>query len=159
MATENKNSMEWHIPEYVPHKRSKRWYIIALSAVAILIAYAILTANFLFALILIVVSITMALHDRHTPRDILFAIGDDSIIVGQKRYQYSLFKNFWLYYEPGENKMLFLEYKNGARPRLGIPIANKNPLKIRTLLLQHMPEDTQKENEPLSEQLSRLLKL
>ena len=64
-----------------------------------------------------------------------------------------------MYYEPDEAKTLFLEFKSGVRPRLAIPLQNKNPLKIRSILLAHLPEDVEREDEPLSEQLIRLLKL
>jgi len=64
-----------------------------------------------------------------------------------------------MYYEPDEAKTLFFEFKNRVRPRLSIPLENKNPLKIRAILLKYLPEDVERENEPLSEQLSRLLKL
>ena len=151
--------ISWKIPEYREHERSKKWYIIAIALLALLLIYAILTANFLFAIILIVVGITFSIHDRRSAEHINFEILENGIQIGNKKYSYNAFKSFWMYYEPEEAKTLFFEFKNKIRPRLSFPLENKNPLKIRAILLKYLPEDIEKENEPLSEQLSRLLKL
>jgi hypothetical protein len=151
--------LSWNIPEYRKHKRGKKWYIVAVALLSLLLIYSVFSSNFLFAIILIIVSITMLLHDRKEAQEILCEIAENGITIGAKHYSYNLFKSFWLYYEPSETKMLFLEFKTAVRPRLSIPILNKNPLKIRALLLEHLTEDIEKENEPLSEQINRLLKL
>ncbi|MAG29254.1 hypothetical protein CL632_03900 [bacterium] len=156
---EQKQNMHWNIPEFHEHKRSRRWYIIAVAAMALLLLYAVLSSNFLFAIILIVVGITMALHDKHGANEVKFELLENGIAIGEKHYSYNSIKNFWIFYEPDEAKMLFFEFKNGIRPRLSIPLLNKNPLKVRSILLQNLPEAVEKENEPLSEQLTRLLKL
>jgi hypothetical protein len=151
--------MKWNIPEFHDHKRGKRWYIVALTVMALLILYSVLTSNFLFAIILIVVGITMTLHDRRDTPEVSFEIAENGINIGKQHYSFNQFKSFWMYYEPDEAKMLFMEFKSGIRPRLSIPLQNKNPLKIRSILLQYLTENVEREHEPLSEQLTRLLKL
>jgi len=64
METKTDTHISWKIPEYREHERSKKWYIIAIAIMALLLLYAIFTANFLFAVILIVVGITFALQAR-----------------------------------------------------------------------------------------------
>jgi len=151
--------MSWNIPEYHEHERGKRWYIIAIGASALLLLYSVLTANFLFAIILVLAILTMSLRDRNKAPEVAVEIAGNGINIGDAHYSYNQFKNFWMYYEPSEAKTLFFEFKSGVRPRLAIPLQNKNPLKIRSILLAHLPEDVERENEPLSEQLVRLLKL
>ncbi len=151
--------MSWEIPEYREHERGKRWYIAAIAIGALLLLYAVLTANFLFAIILLLAILIMAMHDRKKAPEVTFEIAGNSINVGVAHYSYNRFKSFWMYYEPSEATTLFLEFKSGIRPRLAIPLQNKNPLKIRSILLAHLPEDVGREDEPLSEQLIRLLKL
>jgi len=151
--------MEWEVSEHRVHQRSKRWYIIASLVGIALFTSSIFSANYLFAIIILIVAVTMILQERNGAPNIQIVIHPGGVLVGKKDYDYSLFKNFWLYYEPEESKMLFLEFKNSARPRLAIPLENKNPLRIRTLLLQFLAEDIEREHEPLSEQLSRLLKI
>ncbi len=151
--------MSWTIPEYREHERGKRWYIAAIAAAALLLLYSVLTANFLFAIILILAILIMAMHDRRVAPQVTFEIAGHGINVGEAHYSYNAFKSFWMYYEPDEAKTLFFEFKSGVRPRLSIPLQNKNPIRVRSILLAHLPEDVERENEPLSEQLIRLLKL
>jgi hypothetical protein len=156
---EKTQTMHWNIPEYNEHKRSKRWYVIAISIMALLLLYAVLTVNFLFAIILIVAAITMTLHDRTSAPEVMFELAENGVNIGYQHYSYNSFKHFWIYYEPNESKKLYFDFKSSVRPRLSIPLQNKNPIKIRSILLKYLPEAVEKENEPLSEQLTRLLKL
>jgi len=157
--TNETSLIHWTVPEYHVHDRSTRWYMLASLIGTALFVFSIFSANYLFAIIIIVVAITMILQERTDAPMIEFSINKGGISLGAKEYEYGMFKNFWIYYEPSEAKTLFFEFKNGVRPRLSIPIENKNPLRIRSLLLQFLTEDIDRENEPLSEQLTRLLKL
>lgn len=159
MTKQNKTLVEWLIPEYREHARSRRWYMIAAGILVLLLAYSLLTANFLFALIVIIASLIIILQDKHAAPKIPFAITESGIGLGKDFYDYAKLQSFWLYYEPDEAKTLFLEFKNKIRPRLAIPLFNKNPLHVREQLLNFLPEDLAKANEPVSEQLSRLLKI
>lgn len=151
--------MHWLVPEYREHERSRRWYIVAGGLLTALLAYSFLTANFLFALLIIIAGVIVILQDREKAPDIGFIIAEDGIALGRDFYRYQRFQSFWIYYEPDEAKTLFFEFKNRFRPRLAIPLLNKNPLQVRATLLKFLPENTARENEPVSEQLSRLLKL
>ncbi|MEK7125369.1 MAG: hypothetical protein AAB880_00480, partial [Patescibacteria group bacterium] len=159
MPKQNKILIEWLVPEYREHSRSRRWYMVAGTILVLLLTYCLLTANFLFALIIIIASIIVILQDKHAAPKIPFAITEAGIGLGKDFYDYAKLQSFWLYYEPDEAKTLFLEFKNRVRPRLAIPLFNKNPLHVREHLLEFLPEDLEKENEPVSEQLSRLLKI
>lgn len=159
MTKENKTLIEWLVPEYREHNRSRRWYLVAGGILVLLLAFCLFTANFLFALIIIIASIIIILQDKHQAPKIPFAITEGGIALGAQFYDYAKLQSFWLYYEPDEAKTLFLEFKNKIRPRLAIPLFNKNPLHVREHLLEFLNEDVAKENEPISEQLSRLLKI
>ncbi len=159
MPDQNKTLISWLIPEYRQHKRNRRWYIAATAAFLLLLTYALAAANFLFALILIIAGMVVVLQDKRKAAQIEFAIGEGGIQIGQAAYEFGKFQSFWIYYEPDEAKTLFLEFKNKIRPRLPIPLFNKNPLQVRQILLKYLAEDIDREHEPVSEQLSRLLKI
>lgn len=151
--------MQWTVPEYRQYERSRRWYWLAGVVLAGLLAYALFTANYLFALLIIIASVIVVLQDKTQAPAIDFTIAENGIALGRQWYDYGRFQSFWIYYEPDEAKTLFFEFKTKVRPRLAIPLFNKNPLHVRSTLLKFLTEDTSKENEPMSEQLSRLLKL
>ena len=151
--------MSWNIPEYRQHARPRGWYIIAIAILALLLIYSLFTANFLFALLLIIAGVIIVLQDKHPAPEIEFAITEAGIGLGRDFYDYNKLRSFWIFYEPDEAKTLFFEFKNKTRPRLSVPLFNKNPLQVRAELLKFLTEDVSKENEPVSEQLARLLKL
>lgn len=159
MSNKNQTLINWLIPEYRQHQRGRRWYLITGAILILLLTYSLLTANFLFALIVIIASIIIILQDKHQAPKITFTITEAGIGLGKDFYDYAKLQSFWLYYEPDEAKTLFLEFKNRVRPRLSIPLFNKNPLQVREQLLKFLAEDIAKTNEPISEQLSRLLKI
>jgi len=51
------------------------------------------------------------------------------------------------------------EYKAMMKQRLSIPLMGQDPLLVRKYLLKYLPEDLERNNPPLSEQITRLLKL
>lgn len=155
----NETIIDWLVPEYREHKRSRRWYVIASLVFISLLVYSLFTANFLFSILLIIAAIIITLQDKkHAPK-INFAITKNGIALGSQFYEYTKIDSFWIFYEPNEAKTLFFEFKNKIRPRLPIPLFNVNPLDVRSELLNFLSENINKENEPVSEQLSRLLKL
>ena len=56
-------------------------------------------------------------------------------------------------------KNLYFEFKSVVRQRLSIPLEGENPLPIRENLLKYLPEDLERTNRPLSEELASLFRL
>ncbi len=164
MAPTNKKenllrSLEWQFKEYEKYERGKLWYLVAITVGGAIIIYSILTANFLFALIIIMAGITLVINHHHTPKDINFAINYRGIKLNDKEYLYKELKNFWIIYEPPTVKNLYFSFKNDLRPKLSIPLLDQNPVDVKNLVSLYLKEDFEQENEPLSESLGRLLKL
>lgn len=152
--------MSWQIPEYHKHQRGKWWYII-FSLVAIgFTLQALLTANFMFALVLVIGSLAMVLNDARHPKTIAVLVTTEGIIVGNNFYDYDSMKNFAIVYKPAENlKRLYIIFKSGVRHRLSVALEDANPLFLRQQLVKYIPEDPTRVDEPTSEALSRLLRL
>ncbi len=150
---------EWSFPEFVKHKRSRRWYIIAAVLTVIILIYALVTANILFAAIIIIASVIFVLNEKRNPKDIHFQISEGGIIVDNVLYEWPEIKNFWIIYEPGKVKNIYFEFKSLLLPRLPIPLQDKNPVTIREILLNYIDEDIDREGEPISDGLGRILKL
>ena len=152
--------MSWEVPEYPTHARPHWWYIIYAIVVIGFIIYALSTNNFLFAIILVVGSLVVILNDARTPRNVLISITTEGIIVGNQFYDYDEIKHFALVYKPGQNlKKLYFQFKALTKHRLSIGLHDINPLFLRENLIKYLPEDLERTDEPLSEVLSRILKL
>ena len=162
---ENKQSMdapqfEWTVKEYQQHERTKRWYLIAAGVALVFMVFSLVTANFLFAVIILLAGFIIYLQDKHEPLDVHVAIGKEGIAVGRKFYEYDEIKDFALLHKPHrELSRLYLEFKSVMSHRLSLPLPEGDPLPIRKFLLQYLPEDKERTDEPLSEFLGRLFRL
>jgi hypothetical protein len=152
--------VNWNVHEYVKHQRNKSWYVLAVIAGLLLLLYAILTKNFLFAIIIIIVAFIIVLHDKNEPDLIKINITDEGVIVGKKFFDYDEIKNFAVVYKPKQEvKNVYFEFKAALRQRLSIPLENTNPIQLREILLKYLPEDLDRTDLSLSESLSKIFKI
>lgn len=152
--------MTWHIKEFEQHTRDSGWYALAGLIAFVFLIFAFWTNNFLFAVIIILALFIIILHHENDPIDVEFFITTEGVVVGKKFTAYSELKNFAIVYQPREGiKRLYFEPKNFLKYRVSIPLQSQDPLKIRENLLNYLPEDLDREGEPFSENISRLLKL
>lgn len=150
---------EWKIPEYIKYQHFFGWYIVAFLLGGGFFIHAIINRNFLFAIIILLISLIVYLHERNTPAMIEFLMTEDGIVFGEKFYPYKSFESFWLVYEPPQIKTLYFTFKQMLRSELPVHLEDQNPITIRNILLNYLPEDLEKEDEAVEEQLSRFFKI
>jgi len=151
--------LSWTFKEFHPIKRSRTWWLTASGLSLIMLIYAVFSGNFLFALILLMGAILFVNETKRPPRSIDCRITSNGIAVGKKFWRWSELKDFWIAYRPPEITNLYIQPKNALDPRLTIPLADNNPIKVRESLKDYLTEDLSREDEPTSEALTRLLKL
>ncbi len=155
-----KELLSWDLVEYEKRQNSKKWSFFAMVVVSILLLYAIVTSNFLFALFIVIASIVIIMNENKESILLKFSIVEDGIILGDRFYEYARFNDFSIIYKPKENvKQLYFEFKNSLKQRLSIPLYDINPIVVRKELKNYLIEDLDRTNLPLSEQLSRILRL
>ncbi len=163
MENENKDlprEIKWLIPEYEKHERSKNWYIGAALVAIFLLVFAVLTSSYLFAIIILITSVILVIHDGKDPDLVEVILMGDGLQLGSKIYDFSEFKNFSVMYKPKEDlKNLYFEFENPVKQRISIPLEDQNPLQIRDFLLKYLKEDLSRTNRPLSESLSKMFKI
>ncbi|MDD5031732.1 MAG: hypothetical protein PHR36_01660 [Patescibacteria group bacterium] len=153
-------NISWPVPEYDKHEKSGSWYIFYSIVAFLLILYSFLSGNFLFAVIIIIAAIVIVLRDGQEPDLVKISLTEEGVMVGKKFHDYDDFKNFSIIYKPQrEIKNLYFEFNNSLKPRLSIPLGKMNPLLIRKKLLKYLPEDLDRTDRPLSEELGKLFKL
>jgi hypothetical protein len=150
---------EWAIQEYESHERSSWWYIVMITIGLGLVAYAMFTLNFLFAISIVLVAIILFLQSHDEAMYIPFAITELGIVVGNKFYEYKELSQFYIIYQPPEVKSLFIETKSALRPIIRIHLHDQNPIDVRDSLRQYLSEDLDKEEEPLADTFVRRLKI
>lgn len=165
--------LAWQVPEYDQKERSRKWYLIAASILIIFLFFCFFeisswklvflgaNSNFIFALILILFAIITIINDGQEPNLVNFEIGPEGITIGKRFYDYDDLKSFSIIYKPKiDFKHLYIDFKNSlTKPRLSINLYDQDPITVRNYLLRYLDEDLERVNPPLSEQLTKLLKL
>ncbi len=158
-ANTGKVELRWQFREFKKITRSRRWWIMAGLITAALLIYALMSGNFLFALIIIIGAALFINETKRSPRQIDCRLTSTGVIVGKKFWRWSELRDFWIAYHPPEITNLYINPKNLIDPRLSLPLEKTNPLKVREYLQRFMQEDLSREDEPTSEALAKLLKL
>ena len=148
----------WDFPEFTKHNRGILWHLIAFIVVVGLLVFLLFSANFLFAVIIILSVVIIVYISRRDPRIMNIKITDAGLVIENHFYPYSEIKNFWILHEP-DIKRLYIEFRSAFVPRLSIPYQDQDPNELREFLLQFIEENDEREGEPVSETLARWLKL
>lgn len=149
----------WPVPEFIKHQRGGYWYLLAVLAVLGVLAYSVFTYNFFLIIITVLTVIILFVYHRQEPEMVDFAITEQGLLVGRRFYPYKEINKFWLVYQRGRTKSLFIDFKGVIRPHLDIPLEQQDPLAIRDILLKYLEEDLDKEEEPLLDLLAKWLKI
>lgn len=150
--------LSWEVEDNKGHLRGFWWYALASLAAVGLLVYAIRERNFLFAFIVIMFAIIFATHHIRSAAEVLFAITDLGLRVGSRFFPWRDIEEFWIAYEPPAVKTLYIEF-SGLRPRLPIPLEDADPNQVREILGQFIAENSSKHEEPISDWVSRVLRI
>lgn len=148
----------WTMPEFTGHERTGLWYLVVSILAVALIIYCIFTSNYFFALAIILAVFIVFLRKYNEPKDILFQITENGIVMGNQFFLYENLNGFYIIYDPPVKKLYF-KLKRLSPDDLSIPLYDNNPLPIRTKLLEYLDEDISKEHQTPSDILETLFKL
>jgi hypothetical protein len=152
--------IKWIVQEFEQHKRSKIWYIVATIIAIALFILAIFSNNYTFAIIIILSTLIIILHDGTSATKVLIKINEEGVFIGNNFYDYDVLKNFAVTYKPKANvRNLYFEFKSSIRQRLSISYEDKDPIQIREYLLNYLEEDLERTDLSLSESIGRILKI
>jgi len=151
--------LEWEVDEYPMHQRSKLWYILASVIGVALIVYAVATANFLFAVIILMVGVITLLSSFVPPDRVPVVITNTGVVVSDMYYDFQAIRDFSIAYDPPHVKNLYFEFHSAWQPLLTVPLEDIDPNEVRDLLLPYCLENLQRVEENLTDVLRRLYKL
>lgn len=149
----------WKYPEHLEHQRGKAWYVFFFLIGGALVVWSLFTANFLFLMIVAIAWTVIYVSGHRKPEKLQFSIFEDGIQVSEKFYPYDDIEKFWVIYKPPHSKFLYFHFKAIWKPELVIALERAHPMKIREILLDYLKEDASKEDEEISETISREYKL
>ena len=151
--------IQWSFSEFRQHSRGNGWFVWFGIITAIVIGISLFTNNYLFAIIIILFVLIIFLQNWKRPRKILFAITPQGIEVDGSKIFMRDISEFWIVYSPPDVEKVYFQFHSILRPALGVDLEGQNPLQIREILIQYLPENLDKEEEPFSDEMARYFKL
>ncbi|MFA5926314.1 MAG: hypothetical protein WC831_05330 [Parcubacteria group bacterium] len=138
---EDEPSFSWEAPEYDHEEKHPRWYLTMGGILLAVIVYALVTNSILMAITFILIGTLGYVYAEREPRNIQMDISPDGVRVDNYFYRFEDLKSFWIFYETEENiKILSLHSKKNFLPHIHVPIGTANPILIREVLVQYLPE-------------------
>lgn len=147
--------IEWQGPEYEHFPKEKRWYMIASLILAVIVMYALINNSPIMAITFILIGIVGYIQLEKAPRLLTFKVTHDGVMAGKELYDFDNIESFWIFYEPPHTKILSLRVNALLTPYIHIPVHQIDPVKLREVLLDFVPEKKQKPT--LIDTIERLL--
>lgn len=150
--------LAWETWDRPPHDHSRRWYITAGIIGGLFLVYAIASANFLFATIVLMMGLLIILDHSKKPERINIIVTDAGIVYDDHWFPYEEMKDFSIVYQPGVAKILYIDFLRMWKPLLHIPVEDMDPNILRETLLNFVFENLDREEETLTDHMRRLYK-
>lgn len=145
----------WRAPEFEVYEKSTRWFLVAGIFISAIIAYAIYTNSPLMAITFILLGIIGFIYLQKDPRVVNFAITSKGILANNQLYDYENIYSFWIFYQEPNMKIISLHTKASMLPYVHIPLGSEDPVELRELMLEYIPEI--KQDASLIDALERFL--
>lgn len=137
--------LRWSAYEHEHIERGSDWFW-ALGIVAVSMALvSILLHDALFAVLIIIAALTIAILAVHPPELAEFEVSERGVRVAGKLHRYDDITSFWVEDEHGGRPLLLVETTNFMHPSIIIPIEHIDPHAVRAYLKQHAEETPLKE--------------
>lgn len=142
----NESPLKWQAHEHEHIERGSDWFW-ALGVVAACIALiSIIFGNFLFAVLIIMGAVVLALLARTPPSLTEFEITDRGIRVGNTMHRFEEVLAFWVEDHNVDPPILLVDTTKWLSPNLSIPLVGVDPSAVRAFLLEHAEETPMKES-------------
>ena len=131
----------WEAHEYEYIEKHPKWYWVMGLVLLAIVVYAIITNSILMAILFILIGMLGYVYAEREPRLINMEINPDGVVADKIMYEYEDLKAFWIFYEVEAGfKVLSLHSKKTFLPHVHIPVGDANPILIREVLLNYLPE-------------------
>lgn len=151
--------MEWTFPEFAQYERGRGWFIGFFVVLVLAVFLALLGRVYTAIPVIVLVALILILRFRRRPADITVRLTDIGLEIADGAVRWDELKEFWIVYRPPEIKKLYVTFKQPVRQPYSIDLVDQNPLRIREVLSEFLPENVAQESETTTDQLLRFFKL
>ncbi len=147
---------EWHAQEHEHRPKSPAWFAVLAAGTTGIVVILLLLANFIGAIAIALLGALTYHIAQKKPATVRYRIMVDGVAINNALYHYRDVDTFNIVYIPGEVKMVILRSKHRFAPLIHMEIGEADPVEIREILLEFLPENQDLE-EPLVDILARRL--
>lgn len=133
----------WRAPEHEILERGKKWNLYAALILIAIVGYAIYTNSPIMAITFILIGVVGYIYLNREPAILDFKITGDGVMAGKEIYDFDNLKSFWIFYDPPDKKIISLYTKSRWFPFVHIPLDQENPVELRKILTEYIPEEKQ----------------
>ncbi len=150
----------WVMPEFHRHERTAVWYGIFIVLMLGLIVWSIVTANYIFAVFLVLFGMYMIMQHFRDPENVPVVILTTGIAIGDHYHTWDEVSEFFIVYNPPEVQKLYFNFVKRSHPIVSIDLPDDlDPNELREELLEYVDENLDKDQETLTDVVRRLYKL
>lgn len=146
----------WRAEEHNHQPKSPTWFMVLAVAATVLVGIFLFNFNFIGALATAFFGATLYYIAQRKPAVMHYRLMVDGVALNTTLYHYRDLMSFNIVYEPNETKTVILRSKARFAPLLHMEVGDTDPVAIRDILLEFLPEDQSLE-EPLIDILARRL--
>lgn len=148
-------TIQWSVYEHEHIERGSDWYW-ALGILAVCGALtSILFGNILFALVIVLSTVTLGIAARHPPILADIELSDAGVRINHRLHKFEDIISFWVEKnEHGTRPLLLVDTKKWLAPNLIIPIEHVEPALVRAYLKERTKEVRM--HEPVSHKILAL---
>ena len=153
--------LAWEAPEFLHHTKGFWWMVVVW-----LVAFGLAGAAFwsyhlsflgiLSGLVPLAAALALTTQGRLKPETVRIVLDDSGVTIKNQLYSWSELKSFWLVFSP-VSQSLYLETTRPLFSVVSVQLAKMDPDTVRTFLLNHLPEHTDRAEE-FGDRLARLIK-
>ena len=149
----------WETWEYPPIERTGTWYAIATLLGIGCLLYALFTANYIFAVLIVLFAMFIMMRDIRKPARMQTYLTTEGIIFNNRMYPFQSMRDFSIAYNPPTIKNLYVTFSGTMQPPLSIPLEDTDPNLVRAALSSFLKENIGRDYETLTDTLRRVYKL
>jgi hypothetical protein len=149
--------MEWLAFEDEYRPKTPLWFAgLAAGATVLVALQLIFFTNAFGAAAIAMVGALIYIIAQRKPAKVKYRLMADGIAMNNLLYQWQDLQSFNVIYQPGETKTVIFKSKRRFLPYLHLEIGDTDPVRIRDILLEFLPED-EAMREPMADVIARRL--
>ena len=132
---------EWYAAEGENTPKSVWWYVVLASITTLLVVGMVVVGNFMAAIALGLGGVMLYVFSQRKPTTLRYRLMADGVAINNLLYHYRDLAAFNIIYQPGVTKTVIFRSKRTLAHHLHLELGEVDPLAVRDILIEFLPED------------------